>query len=122
MTTVTLPWPSPILHPNARPHWAAKAKAAKTARVTAGWAVTAETGGKFPQCKQVAVSVTFCPPDKRRRDMDGMIASMKAAQDGISDAIGIDDHFFVPTYAFGAPVKGGAVRVEITPIHTVTES
>jgi crossover junction endodeoxyribonuclease RusA len=45
-----------------------------------------------------------------------MIASHKAAQDGIADALGIDDSKFECSYRLGEPVKGGAVRVEITPL------
>jgi crossover junction endodeoxyribonuclease RusA len=60
--------------------------------------------------------VTFQPPDKRRRDRDNLQASLKAHFDGIADALGVNDSLFVPTYAIGEPVKGGAVRVEITPL------
>jgi crossover junction endodeoxyribonuclease RusA len=116
MISVTLPWPDRLLHPNARPHWAAKAKAVKSARVKAGWAVTAETNGKSWADKKVGVTVTFCPPDQRRRDLDGMIASHKAAQDGIADALGVDDSKFVCAYMHGEPVKGGAVLVTIQSI------
>jgi crossover junction endodeoxyribonuclease RusA len=57
--------------------------------------------------------MTFCPPDKRRRDRDNLIASMKAATDGIADALGTDDSKFIVTYAMGSPVKGGSVEVTI---------
>jgi crossover junction endodeoxyribonuclease RusA len=116
MISVTLPWPDRLLHPNARPHWAAKAKAVKSARVKAGWAVTAETNGrKWPE-EGASVSVTFRPPDQRKRDLDGMISAHKAAQDGIADALGVDDCEFQCTYAIGEPVKGGAVLVTIQSI------
>lgn len=110
-----LPWPSRTLHPNSRPHWAAKAKAVKKARADAAWLTWNHVGRNMPW-QRVGVSVTFLPPDKRRRDLDGMIASHKAAQDGIADALGIDDSKFACSYRIGEPVKGGAVRVEITPI------
>jgi crossover junction endodeoxyribonuclease RusA len=37
----------------------------------------------------------FYPPDHRRRDDDGLIASMKSARDGIADALKIDDRRFI---------------------------
>lgn len=113
--TITLSWPSPVLSPNSRVHWSKRAAATKAARTAAFYLTRAAVTIK-PAWDRVGLSVTFCPPDKRRRDMDGMIASMKAAQDGISDALGIDDRFFIPTYRIADPVPGGAVRVEITPI------
>jgi crossover junction endodeoxyribonuclease RusA len=110
---VELPWFDKILSPNARVHWMRKAKVTKAARLM-GWGyVLAATGGK-PNIKGAAhVSMTFCPPDKRRRDLDNCISSTKAHRDGIADAIGIDDSKFQTTYAFGEPVKGGAVIVTI---------
>lgn len=57
----------------------------------------------------------FYPPDKRRRDDDGLLSSMKAARDGIADALGIDDHRFVShPYVKEEVRKGGAVVVRIT--------
>jgi crossover junction endodeoxyribonuclease RusA len=112
---VVLPWADKTLHPNSRPHWAKKAAAVKKARADATWATWAHVGRnlRWPGAR---VSVTFNPPDKRRRDLDGMIASHKAAQDGIADALGIDDSKFECIYRMGEPVKGGAVRIEIRPI------
>jgi len=59
------------------------------------------------------VIITFHPPDKRKRDMDNMIAAFKAGQDGVADAIGVDDSKWVSSYRIGQPVKGGLVIVEI---------
>jgi crossover junction endodeoxyribonuclease RusA len=110
---IDLPWPDKILSPNARVHWAPKAKASRAARETA-WALVRQTYVHAPSWARVAVSYTFCPPDKRRRDRDNLIASMKAATDGIADALEIDDSKFETTYRMGAPVKGGAVLVTIS--------
>lgn len=115
MTTLSLPWPSPVLSPNGRSHWAKKAKAVKAAREAAHW-LTWNHIGRNMGWQRVSVSVTFCPPDRRRRDLDGMIGSHKAAQDGIADALGCDDSKFECSYRIGEPVKGGAVLVEIKPL------
>ena len=112
MIEVTLPWPSNKLSPNARLHWSKRYGASQEARLTARLLTSAEMHQR-PHWHAAEVTMTFCPPDKRRRDIDNMIASMKAATDGISDALGIDDSRFVLTYKRGEPVSKGAVKVQI---------
>lgn len=113
MTTVTYPWPPKELTPNfkRRKHWSAYREPARLYRLACkGLTKNAHVGvaaGDVP----VLMTVTFNPPDRRRRDDDGMISSFKAGRDGIADALGIDDHWFKPSYHFGDPVKGGAVSV-----------
>lgn len=113
--TINLPWPSPVLSPNSRPHWAKRAAAVKTARKTA-WAATLETGVlKLSAPIPIHVTTTFFPPDRRSYDQDGLQARAKAYFDGISDAIGVDDkHFRHGPVEIGQPVKGGSVRIEIS--------
>lgn len=113
--SVSLPWPDKLLSPNSRVHWATKAKATKLAREYA-WAVTLNATGPNPAFRRASVRMTFCPPDKRRRDLDNCISSTKAARDGIADALGIDDSKFECGFAFGEPVPGGAVIVTIQSI------
>jgi hypothetical protein len=116
MTPLVLPWPDRLLHPNARPHWAAKAKATKAARATAhlltlsaGWKALALPEGRLH------LWVTFYPPNKRRRDDDGLLSSFKAARDGIADALGIDDSRFVShPFLHTESRPGGEVHVTIT--------
>lgn len=43
-----------------------------------------------------------------------MIASCKALMDGLSDAFGVDDAYFIPTYAVGNIVASGAVVIDLT--------
>lgn len=113
-TRVTLAWPDSGLSPNARLHWAMKARLVRGARKASWASVLAIPPGKRPRLNGSAhLQMVFCPPDKRRRDRDNLIASMKAATDGISDALGIDDSRFTTTYSIGEPVKGGAVHVTI---------
>lgn len=112
MTPITLPWPPKALSPNARVHWAVRSKAtrsyfqaayyhAKAAR----WAL--EHDGPVRLC------ITFHPPDKRHRDDDNLIASFKAARDGIALALEMNDRHFVTVATIGEPVKCGAVVVSI---------
>ena len=108
MNTVTLPWPYKGLSPNQNMHWRPKADATRRYRfAVAALALSA----RLP--KGNLLSVWFYPPDKRPRDRDNMIAAFKAGQDGIADAMGIDDRNFVVSYGFGDPRKYGEVVVEV---------
>lgn len=115
MTDVSLflPWPDKKLSPNARVHWAALAKAKKRARTDAYY-LALEAGYLEQDAESVKVKYTFFPPDRRERDLDNLVASIKAAQDGIADAIGIDDGKWITTYEIAGPVeKHGMIKVEI---------
>jgi crossover junction endodeoxyribonuclease RusA len=81
----------------------------------AGWMVRTAVQQRAKNWPRVNVAITFCPPDKRRRDLDNIIASFKAGADGIADGLGIDDSLFNCTYSLGAPVGDGAVFVVLSP-------
>lgn len=118
MIVIKLPWPDKALSPNARGHWAKKAKAAKQARNDGAWCALASgvRTHDFAGLESLNVSIVFEPPDKRRRDTDGMFSSMKSYLDGIADVVGIDDSKWVFTgIRRGEPRKPGVVRVEINP-------
>lgn len=113
-----LPWPDSALMPNRKNgrHWTTvhhvKGAALVKGRVLCLKAM-ADAGYK-PQLGKLSVVLTFCAPDKRRRDLDNLLASMKPAFDGISQALGVDDQHFEPiTLKRGDVVKGGCVIVEI---------
>jgi crossover junction endodeoxyribonuclease RusA len=114
MTRIELPWPAKELSPNARGHWAKMARFKKGARELAGWTAK-EAGWESQRARSnlAIITVTFHAPDKRRRDLDNAIASFKSAQDGIADALGIDDSKWAVSYRFGDVVKGGRVVVEL---------
>lgn len=115
MKPVELPWPHRDLHPNARVHWGIRSRVAKSAKATAhllarqaGW-----NGGALPEGR-IHVWIDAYPPDRRRRDTDGMLSSLKWALDGLAEALGVDDRRFVPhPFLHDEPVKGGMVRVRI---------
>lgn len=119
MISVALPWPDRTLHPNGRAHWrplaTAKRKARDYARGLTLSLTTPAQRTELAAARAVAVTMRFNPPDLSRRDDDGMIAAMKAARDGIADAIGVDDHRWRVTYVVEHPVEGGRVVVEIEP-------
>lgn len=109
---ILLPWPPSSLSSNARSRTWHKAAAAKKAyrKLCGLWAMAA---GVRKMDGPLAVTVTFNPPDKRRRDDDNMIASFKAGRDGIADVCGVDDADWAVDYVFGVPVKSGAVTVAL---------
>ena len=115
---VVLPWPDKRLSPNARGHWGGKVTVVKKARADACKATYAvlsrgakETRQAYAGSCPITVRVTFYPPDNRRRDVDNLIASMKAAFDGIADALAVDDNRFRPSFDVGEVRKGGDVEV-----------
>lgn len=114
--TIRLPWPDRWLHPNARPHHMKKARATKAARSQAvWWTLSANAGCVFKGYDgPINAVITFHPPDRRKRDRDGLIANLKAYQDGIADAVGADDGRWIPTYHVGEPVKRGCVTVTLS--------
>lgn len=114
MITFFLPWPDKKLSPNARLHWAKKAKAAKKARQSA-YVHALEAKAVRLDADRLSVSVTFHAPDKRRYDTDNAIGRCKAFFDGIADATGVDDARWQLAFAWGDPVPGGAVMVELAP-------
>ncbi len=114
---VTLPWPPKELSPNARLHWAALSRVKKQYRAAchAQAYMAGIRPGDLGPAKKAAVSLTFYPPDRRARDQDNMMASMKAGLDGLADALGLDDRNFRVTFDV-ADAIGGMVKVAIEPI------
>ena len=116
MRDLILPWPSRDLHPNSRGHWSKRARAAKAARsetfhdaYSAGWRDAPLPDGPLH------VWIEGYPADKRRRDADGLLSSLKPALDGIADCLGVDDRRVVPQPRVMDEVrKGGEVVVRIT--------
>lgn len=116
MGEIVLSWPDRALHPNARAHWARKSKAAKAARGAAYW-LACEAGAKSAEFGpgRLQVWIDGYAPDRRRRDADGLLSSLKPALDGIADAMGTDDRWFVPHPWIKDEVrKPGEVRIRIT--------
>ena len=83
---IVLGLPPRELSPNARVHWAKKARAAKAYRMVAFIAARNVPGWMRPRWELAEAQATFYLPDARRRDGDNLSASLKAAWDGIVDA------------------------------------
>ncbi len=109
MKTIKLPWPSPCLYVNNRSHWSVKAKSRAKQRSDCRYLAL---GTKPIRTLEIPITLTFCPPDKRRRDIDGLLSACKGLIDGIADAWGIDDSRFKLTLLRGPVVKGGQVLID----------
>ena len=109
----TLPWPPSVLNPNVRKHWRKHAAAKKAFRAACAWTARSQGVGGLTT-ERVALRLVFVPPDRRRRDLDNLIASMKAGLDGLADALGIDDsRFRLAAELVEDGSVGGFVRVEV---------
>lgn len=72
------------LSPNARHHWAVKARAVKASREEIGWLAKVQWHDDEPMMK-AQISYEF-HTDKRKRDLDNLLAMCKPWQDGLIDA------------------------------------
>lgn len=97
---ILFPWPHKALSPNARVHWTAAASAKRGYRKD--WFVLAKKAGwGFEHETALHLDIVFYPPDKRSRDLDNMLASIKSGLDGLADAIGVDDRYWGLTITRG---------------------
>lgn len=116
---IELPWPSATLSPNSRTHWRTKAGATKSAKNTA-WVLAKEAmfrAGIKPGAMSgpIVVSMMFHPAQNRQRDLDNCQAMMKAALDGIAEALGVNDSIFRPVSSIGEKRATACVIVSLTP-------
>lgn len=110
---ITLPWPYKGLSPNDRPHRMAKAAATKRyRRDVAGIALSA---GAHLHKAAKGLHITFHPKTfGPAPDRDNCIASFKAGQDGLADALRVNDRDLTVGYTLSDKrVTGGQVIVEV---------
>jgi crossover junction endodeoxyribonuclease RusA len=118
--TLTLPWPSADLSPNARVHHFARHRAAKSAK---NYAFNLAFSLMVPLNIRkgtwrgpVGVQYTFHPQIDRGRDDDNFIARMKAYRDGVALALGMDDvSFRTEPVIWGEQRKPACVVMTLTP-------
>ncbi|MGO8242966.1 endonuclease [Rhizobium johnstonii] len=110
---IFLPWPDRRLSPNARGHWSSLARAKRAAKEAAFY-LTKQAGVEKIQAESLTVRYSFFPPSRRAYDLDNLVASMKAAADGIALAIGVDDSKWNIAIDPRGPVeKNGMVKVQL---------
>lgn len=106
-----LAWPPAALNPNARVHFMALAAAKKAYRQDCAWQAKSQ-GAKQIAAEALKLRITFVPPDRRHRDLDNMLASIKSGLDGIADVLGVNDHNWTLEISRADHI-GGMVRVEV---------
>jgi crossover junction endodeoxyribonuclease RusA len=111
--SLVLPWPSRDLSPNARLHFQAKARAIKAYREGAFWLARSREIAANP-IGEILIEIVFHQPDNRRRDLDNMLASLKAGIDGIADALSVNDNRFAFLIRRGEKRAGGEVVVRLS--------
>lgn len=110
---IQLPFPEKILWPNGRGHWATKSRAFAKHKA---WARNAALAA-LPRCFKhngtpVRIKYIITPKTRHAIDRDNAVAAMKAYQDGIALALGVDDSLFeTPVIEFAEPLKPGGVEV-----------
>lgn len=107
---IMLPYPPASLSPNARGHWAKKARAFKAYKNACILAMTEKRASLRGKSRFV---VTFQMPDNRARDIDNAIASFKAGGDALAFVTRVDDSKFSIEWRRGEVTPGGAVVVEV---------
>ncbi len=108
--TVSIPWPDKALHPNSRKKHLHATSIRKRYKATC-WALAknAKLDPSLPH-----LDITFFPPDKRRRDLDGMLGAIKYGLDGIAEAMVVDDYGWSMSIRRGEPDKAKHGYVLIT--------
>lgn len=108
-----LPYPHKALWPNGRPHWAEKSRETKKHKA---WAWTAAKARRLSAVSDGKILIHITVHGKKTGplpDEDGVVGSVKAYLDGISEAIGINDrHFAAPTVSF-ADTRTGRFIIEV---------
>lgn len=107
---VVLPLPPKQLSPNARICWQAKARAVKRYRALAH----ANCYQSARRWKTAEAEAVFYFRDRRRRDRDNLLASLKAAFDGIAAAGVVADDAGITHLPVRVEVDRDNPRVEIT--------
>lgn len=79
-TTLTLNYPRPPLTANQRLHWRKKADLTRQLRETVAWLAR-----PIPFLHRIDVTLTWVVNDRRRRDVDNVVPTLKAICDGLVD-------------------------------------
>lgn len=109
-----LPLPSKELSPNSRVHWARKARAVKYYRNIARLIASQHRPNKPWRAAEIQFAFTFM--NRRNRDRDNLLSSLKSAVDGFADAgiVANDSQFtFLPIVITDQSKHTPGVRVTI---------
>lgn len=112
---IVLSYPNKALSPNRAngKHWGSTRKL-KDIAMQEAYTITKSLMRTKPNIpdEKIAIDIKFVQTDRRKRDLDNLLAASKASLDGIAMALGIDDKNFEPiTLKRG---YGDEPRTEIT--------
>lgn len=114
-----LSWPASVLSPNSRAPWqrvrGARREQRHEAKMITLAGIRPARRHALAKAGRLKLHLEFVPPNRRARDADNLLAACKGAIDGIADAIGLDDRYFVVSFELLEPAKkahGVRVRVE----------
>lgn len=107
---IRLSWPAKDLSPNARKDRRNVTSVRQAAREE-GFCATKEA--RVVILSDSHLHITFHPPDRRRRDLDNLLASIKPHLDGIAMAAGVDDAGWSFTIRKGEVLRDGEVIVTL---------
>lgn len=117
--TVCLPFPTVAMGSNSNVHWSSRAQLRAQARRDGKLLALAALDGAgvpFKRDDKLRALVTFCPPTKRRRDLDNCFSGIKAGLDGVFEALNVDDsQLGLVTLQWGDVTAGGRVEVTLMP-------
>lgn len=116
---IRLPFPAKELMPNRKngSHWTTTKKVKDQQRLAGR--ICALASGEFKdKGGNIPLSLLYLTPDRRKRDLDNLLAASKAMLDGVAEALGVDDSRFRPIVidAIHGPDEGcliAAVGVEM---------
>ena len=111
---ITLPWPPRVLHPNQAPRNLASTWGAKKRYRHACAVLTRAVAAEPAPAGRIKVDVEFRCPDRLPRDVLNLGMAIKAAVDGVADALEVNDRMFRPwSLDFGPVVAGGEVVLRL---------
>lgn len=108
-------WPDSALMPNRNigRHWTTR-HSAKTAAKEAADLQARKWRGVFPPSSALAVVIKLEPPDRKKRDVDNLLAALKPSIDGMASGLGINDaQISRMVIDRMPPTPGGRVTVSI---------
>ena len=110
-----LPWPDWNISPNGTKNRRYRSALTKNHRSDAGYIAMEAMGYRNWVDADVIFAIwIFRQPDKRHRDTGNMHSSMKAAQDGVFDALKVNDHAVKDEYLHLDGIKeGGEVELRL---------
>jgi hypothetical protein len=94
---ITIPGTPPAtLSPNGRSHWRRKHRDAQDLKSAARWATVNALHGRNALTGPLILHwLVAWEKHRKKMDQDNLIAALKAAQDGIAAALGVDDRCMI---------------------------